>query len=52
MTTDNVISAIIGYWRMGATVNEIYQITGIAPIRIKIIISKYEAKSHNNEWEA
>ena len=52
MTTENVISAIIGYWRMGATVNEIYQLTDVAPVRIKMIISKYEAESNDREWEA
>lgn len=52
VTTKYIISAIIGYWRMGATINEIYQLTDVAPIRIKMIISKYEAASNDREREA
>lgn len=52
ITTEHINSAILGYWRMGATINEIYQLTDVAPIRIKMIISKYEAASNDREREA
>ena len=52
MTTENVISAIIGYWRMGATLNEMNSITSVPVSVIEKIILDYEAESNDREWEA
>lgn len=37
-TTEHLQSAIIGYWRSGATIEEIKNITGMSPIQISEII--------------
>lgn len=40
---DNVKSAIIGYWRCGATIDEIMSITNIRYMVIQQIINDYQA---------
>lgn len=37
----NLKAAIIGYWRNGATLWQIHEITGIAPEVIELKIKKY-----------
>ena len=50
MITEQIISAIIGFWRMGASLTEIKEVTEV-PISVIIkIINDYAAKSIHNEW--
>jgi len=41
MTENNLHSAIIGYWRQGATLDEIKAITGVSKLEIAEIIATY-----------
>lgn len=41
---DEVKAAIIGYWRMGATIDEIMSITNLRYMVIQQIINDYELK--------
>ena len=52
VTTQHIISAIIGHWRNGAALAEINKVTAV-PISVIIkIISKYEAESNDRERQA
>lgn len=42
---DNVKSAIIGYWRMGATMDEIMAVTNLGFMVIQQIISDFEKQN-------
>lgn len=46
--TQQIISAIIGYWRMGATDYEIYQVTNISIDVINRIINQYKEHIEND----
>lgn len=48
MTTEHIISAIIGFWRMGATFEQINDVTSIPISIIKEIIAQHESKSNDN----
>ncbi len=48
ITVDHIKSAIIGYWRSGAGLKQITEISGLDILKIIRIISDHEAKSNDN----
>lgn len=47
VTTENINSAILGYWRSGASLSEISKIVEVPISTIMLIITNYEAKGND-----
>jgi hypothetical protein len=45
----NIVSAIIGFWRMGANVYEIEGITGVSELAIRNVIKEHKEISDYKE---
>jgi len=43
----NLVSAIIGFWRMGATIEEIISLTLLSKDKIEEVIDSYALKRYN-----